>query len=743
MQASTHADLVLVGGGHAHVQVLRRWMMRPVAGVRLCVVLDRPEAVYSGMVPGFVAGDYRVEELEIDGVPLGRRAGARVILSAATRIDPQARRIELSGRAPIRYDAASLDVGSTVRGLALPGVQEHALATRPIRGFVDRLDERLRSAGGGASLSIAVVGGGAAGMELAFTLQARLRAEGRAPEIRVYTEDAEVVPGYPAHVARRVRAEAKRRGIEVFLETRVRGVEKDAVVLEGRRERCDLVVWASGAAPVALIEDSPLPHDTQGFVRVEATLAVPGCAGLFAVGDCAAIEGQPWVRKAGVFAVREGPILNRNLRAALRGAPLTRYRAQRDFLSLLHLGEGRALGAKWGLSARGRFVLRLKDRIDRRFMRRFQVLTPTGAPAQDFPRPDAPDMERMACGGCAAKVESTALERALARLGPGAPDPTVLLGLETPDDAALIQTPGGDRLLATVDAFRAFADDPYLVGRVAAVNAVSDVLAKGGRARHALALITVPDEGAERTEETLVQVLGGMRAALDPLGVSLVGGHSTLGPELFVGLSVTGELEPGTELLSLTGLVEGDVLILSKALGSGVVLAADMQGRARGRDLIATHASMLRPNLDAARIAREHGARSATDVSGFGLAGHLLSLLRASGVSATVDLDSLPALPGALALLSAGLRSTFHEQNASAHRGIALSPQARAHPALELLFDPQTSGGLLFGVALERAESALAALHRAGDNRARVVGRVEAAADAGPELRVAAGLHSP
>ena len=150
----------------------------------------------------------------------------------------------------------------------------------------------------------------------------------------------------------------------------------------------------------------------------------------------------------------------------------------------------------------------------------------------------------MQCGGCAAKVGPDPLARALSRLPASPPDPSVVLGLAAPDDAAAIRLDSGATLLATVDGFRAFADDPWLVGRVAAMNAVSDIYAKGGRPRHALAIVTVPDGPVRGTEETLFQVLAGIRASLDPLGVSLVGGHSTLGAELFVGLSITGDL-PG------------------------------------------------------------------------------------------------------------------------------------------------------------------------------------------------------
>ncbi len=345
-------------------------------------------------------------------------------------------------------------------------------------------------------------------------------------------------------------------------------------------------------------------------------------------------------------------------------------------------------------------------------------------------------MEEMPCGGCAAKVGASALERALARLGPAPADPSVRLGLDAPDDAAALELPGGDVLLATVDAFRAFTDDPWLVGRVAAVNAMSDVHATGGEPRHALALVSVTEEEPERAEECLYQVLAGMRAALDPLGVSLVGGHSTQGPELFVGLSITGCLAEAGDALSIAGLRPGDRLLLSKPLGTGVLLAADMQGRARGAWLRRLHAGLVRPNDEAARVARAFGASACTDVSGFGLAGHLAEMLGASGVSARLRLAALPRLEGAVEALEAGVRSTFHPQNARLLSACAIRPACAGDPRVELLFDPQTSGGLLFGVPADRAEPALAALRKAGDEDAALIGSIEPARGDGALLEV-------
>lgn len=719
-------ELVLVGAGHAHVQVLRRWMMDPVAGVRVTVVVDRAEAVYSGMVPGWVAGDYATHELEIDVVPLARRAGARVVLTPATRVDAGARRVELEGRPALSYNLASLDVGSSVLGLELPGVREHALATRPIRGFVDRLDAqiaRARTTRGDAPLRVAVVGGGAAGVELAFTLACRLRRADVAHETTLVTASPTLLPGHPRRVVARLARAVEAAGIRVKTGITVTAVDKHELHAssDGGRETLpsDLVLWAAGAAPPPLAAASPLPRSEDGFLRVRDTLQAVGHDDLFAVGDCARLDAHPWVPRAGVHAVRQGPTLDRNLRAGLAGRPLRRHRPQRDFLMLLNLGEGRAFGAKWGVPLEGRGVFRLKDAIDRRFMRRFQVLDATGAPAASFPSPAAMEGDGdMTCGGCAAKIGALPLAEALARLSAAPEDSSVLVGLDTPDDAAVLASDGPAVRLATIDGFRPFSDDPWLVGRVAAVNAVSDVLAKGGRPRHALALVTIP-EGREA--DTLHQVLSGIRAALDPLGVALVGGHTTRGDELFVALSVSGEAHGPEALLLLDGARPGERLVLTRPLGTGVVLAADMRGRAKGAWLAAALRSMVRSNAPAARAAREHGASAATDVSGFGLAVHLHALLAASNLAARVRLADLPLLPGAAPLWASGLRSTAHEPNV---RAVALRTGATASrdPRLAALFDPQTSGGLLLTVARDRCAPLLDALRAAGDAEACVIG---------------------
>ncbi|HEY7696873.1 MAG TPA: FAD-dependent oxidoreductase, partial [Vicinamibacteria bacterium] len=493
-------DLVLVGGGHSHVQVLRRFGMAPRDDVRLTLIVDKPIAVYSGMVPGYVAGQYRREELEIDVVPLARRAGARVVLSPAVGVDAAAKRIRLADRPPLRYDIASFDVGSTVAGLDLPGVRQYALPTRPIVELVERIDAlaaRVRNRTAGSPFRIVVVGGGAGGVEIAFTLWHRVDAgRDREVELTLVHGWPEVLAGYPRTLVDRVHRNAARRGIRIQGNRRVVEAREDAVVFEGGDSiPADALLWVTGAWSHPLFSDSGLPTERRGFVRTRSTLQVEAFDDLFAVGDCATMTDFPETPKAGVYAVRQGPFLYENLVASLEGRPLTSYRPQSDFLTLLNLGDDSALGAKWGRSFEGEWVMRLKDWIDRRFMKRFQVLRAEGVLTEEFQ--GIPEMSagmEILCGGCAAKVGQSVLERALLRLPDVANDPTVKLGLDRPDDASAFETPGGDLVVSSIDAFRAFVDDPYLVGKVAALNSLSDIHAKGAAPRYALALVAVPKD---------------------------------------------------------------------------------------------------------------------------------------------------------------------------------------------------------------------------------------------------------
>jgi len=318
------------------------------------------------------------------------------------------------------------------------------------------------------------------------------------------------------------------------------------------------------------------------------------------------------------------------------------------------------------------------------------------------------------------KVGPVPLRRVLKRLPPGETGGAVV-GLDRPDDAAVLMPPAGRHLVETVDFFRAFIDDPYRFGEIAANHALNDVFAMGGTPRHALAIAVVPPSTPERTEEALFQLLAGARACLDRESVALAGGHSSEGPELALGFSVSGEVDPA-RILRKGGLRAGDALILTKPLGTGILFAAAMRARAPAPAIEHALAAMRRSNRDAAEILIAHGARAMTDVSGFGLIGHLAEMLAASGADASLDPEAIPAYPQALELARAGIASSLLPENLA----LAHAVRGADDPALRaLLFDPQTSGGLLAGVPATEARACAAALAAAGHTAAAVIGRVD------------------
>lgn len=322
----------------------------------------------------------------------------------------------------------------------------------------------------------------------------------------------------------------------------------------------------------------------------------------------------------------------------------------------------------------------------------------------------------MRCGGCAAKVGPGPLSRALARLPLPAAGGGVVVGLGQPDDAAVLEPRPGRQLVQTVDFFRAFVDDPFVFGQVAANHALNDVFAMGGTPRHALAIAMIPPGPPAKVEEALFQMLAGARACFDAEEVTLVGGHSSEGAELALGFSVTGDVAPGA-VLRKSGLRPGDALVLTRPIGTGILFAAAMRAKAPAAAIAAALAEMRRSSRAAAEILAAHGATAMTDVTGYGLAGHLGEMLSASDAAADLALDRVPAWPEAVALARAGIASTLLPENLALRTLIAGAP---APAALALLFDPQTAGGLIAGIPADRAKACVAALAAAGFTAAEI-----------------------
>ena len=696
-------DLVLLGAGHAHLEVLRRFALRPEPGVRLTLIGREPETPYSGMLPGLLRGEYTHQQAHIDLAPLAAMAKARLILAEVTAFDPAARTITIANRPEVGFDVLSVDVGG------VPAVPPGSgIGVKPIGRFLAqliRLEAELPEAS-----RIAIVGGGAAGSELALALAVRFAGRFR---LILICAMAEPVAEAPAAARRAVRQALVDAGVELVCGVTAIGLEADRLVLsDGSSLDVATALWATGVEGPRFLVASGVACDRAGCIRVNPDLSSVSHPFIFAAGDCAALEGgrRP---KAGVWAVRAGAALAENLRRAATGRPLERWRPQLDALAILGLGHGRAVAWRNGIAVQGRKVFWLKDRIDRSWMRAY---SDPGIPVE----PDGPDR----CGGAGAKVGAEILFGALAAL----PRPDGLDLMETRDDGAVLKPPVGKLLVQSVDHFRAFLDDPYVFGQIAAAHSLSNLHAMGAAPWTALAIASVPAGPGPKMRADLADMLRGAAEVLQADGCNLAGGHSAEAAEAALGFSVTGLVDSG-KILRKAGLQPGDQLILTKPLGTGIVLAGHRAANARAQWLIAAIESMLTTNASAARIAMAHRPRAGTDVAGFGLAGHLMEMLGASGTSAVLRMEAVPALPGARALAAHGIASTLAPEN---RRLLGDVPD---NPDIALLADPQTSGGLLLGVPPGRAEACLQALLDDGLTAA-IIGEVEAAGERGGRIRL-------
>lgn len=678
-------DLVLIGGGHCHALVLRRWAMAPLPGVRVTLVNPGPTAPYSGMLPGFVAGHYSRAELDIDLVRLARRAGARLVLGRAEGIDRQRGMIAVSGHPALGYDLAAIDIGITSATPELPGFSEHAVPAKPLGLFADAWAAYLGRSG---PADVAVIGAGVAGAELAMAMAHALLTAGRHP-IRVNLIDrSDALAAVRPATAKKLRHALHALGISLIETATITRISQEGVHLrDGRLIGADFVTGAAGARPQDWLTESGL-RLTDGFVDVDAMLRSSDPR-IYATGDCAHMVDSPRP-KAGVYAVRQAPVLYDNLCRQLRGQdPLRRYRAQADYLKLISLGGRSALAERWGMAPSGRLMWRWKDRIDQSFMRKFHDLPEMTPPA--LPEPRAAGLEEVQngkplCGGCGAKVGQGALAGALAALHPvGRGDVLRPPG----DDAAVLQS-GAARQVLSTDHLRGFVEDPAVMARIAAVHALGDIWAMGARPQAALVQVVLPRMAPALAERSLREITEAAQQVFAADGAEILGGHSSLGAEMTLGFTVTGLCDG--DPITLAGARPGDGLYLTKPIGTGVIMAAEMALQASGAVVAMAIDSMTTAQGRESAALVAAGVRAMTDVTGFGLYGHIANICRASGCGAELWCAKVPLLAGAEALSAAGQRSSLFAENR------AFCPDPRRDPASDLLFDPQTAGGLLAAV---------------------------------------------
>ncbi|MGL5080271.1 MAG: selenide, water dikinase SelD [Microcoleaceae cyanobacterium] len=752
-------DLVLIGGGHSHAIALKQFGMNPLSGVGLTLITDVAHTPYSGMLPGYVAGLYKFDDCHIDLRPLAQFARARMIVDQAVGLDLVNQRVLCANYPPIAFDLLSIDIGSTPATFTVPGAAEYAIPAKPISKFLaywDQLREQI-ACQPERPISLAIVGGGAGGVELALGIQGCLEQIYHSThqplnnlKLHLFHRGNRLLPERHSWVSQRVLQLLSDRGVQVYLQETVVEIQNLANGLtavrcaSGLTVPCDRLFWVTQAGAASWLTQSGLTTNEQGFIQVSDTLQSLSHPQVFATGDVAAMVNHPRP-KAGVFAVRQGKPLFENLRCALLEQPLQPFVPQKEFLILIGTGDKQAIASKGSFGfGPHKLFWRWKDYIDRQFMNQFTDLSTLMAKSQlgTSPRRVQPfnlgvkpavsklnpaNSPQMHCAGCGSKVSSSVLRQVLQRIQQEIPEvdrEDIVIGLQAAEDAAVVSIPLGQVLVQTVDYFPALIDDPFLCGKITANHCLNDLYAMGAEPQSALAVVTLPHSTPGKLSDTLYQTLLGVAQVLQEAGAVLIGGHTLEGKEFALGLTCNG-LAGLDHLLRKGGLKPDQTLILTKALGTGTLFAADRQLKAKGRWIEAAVESMLQSNQAAAECFRHYQATACTDISGFGLLGHLGEMVRASPVTVDLDLGALPSLLGATETLQQKIFSSLYLENMRSCAEIADLHWASSHPLYPLLFDPQTSGGLLASVPKNQANSCLQDLKYRGYSDACIIGTIK------------------
>ena len=659
--ASARYSLVLVGAGHSNIALIRRFAMDPLEGVRLVVINPESTAPYSGMLPGFLAGQYIADELFIDVAALCKQAGARFIRGSLERVDTASKMLLIRHQAfpnvrelYIPYDYAVLNTGAAPAD-SFPSTHAGCYYVKPIRELLidlPKIDERMRR----GNRSMVIAGGGAAGIELAFAFRARYGSDATITLVSRRSIDHDNALSAGASVIRRALEEKRITLIESVEVTEA--VVGEVRLSDGRSVAAYVVCVATPVRAPSWIEQSGLAGK-DGFLNVNAELQVDDYEGLYASGD---IVNLPSSRgRSGVMAVRAGQYLAKALVQKIQGRHVSPFRPQRHWLTLLNLGDGEAIAVRGSLAYKGASLFKLKDRIDQKFMARFKPRKMSSA-------------EAMRCEGCAAKLPGDML--------------TSVFGQQFEDGA--ITTQQGVSRIRSIDALTHLVDDPYLIGALAMRHAVSDVWAMGASPTTALTLIAVERALSQHIEASdFVQAQAGLQDAAHAYGVEIVGGHSLSLNQPMIAVEVEGEC---ARPVRKNSVMAGDELWITGPVGSGILFSALASGLTIGASIDQWVTNALKSLFEASQIAAREGVHAMTDVTGFGLAGHLREMLSWNNLGIQWA-EKIVTFSGVDECIARGIQSTAYVDN------VRYAQQIGHKAPSAVVFDPQTCGPLLIAAS--------------------------------------------
>ena len=678
-------QLVLIGGGHANVQVLKKLCMNSIKGLHTILISEHFEATYSGMTPGHIHKDFSKEDISIDLQRLCFNAGATFIKDKVIKLDTKNKELKLQNTPPINYDLLSINSGSisNTKKIIIENSSK-CFFVKPISDLVSnlsRIDKIIKN----KKNKIVIIGGGVSSYELAFSLIRRYEIP---LEITILGKKILKEKNLNNKTKNSLKRISKNLSIREYSGEVVSISEKYLTLINGDKIDCDLSLVSTGASIESWLSESTLIKDEKGFIKVNNNLLSINEKNIFVTGDACSIESNP-KPKSGVMAVRQGEILKENIFLKLIGKNLIKFKPQKNWLYLIGTYENYALLNYFFLSFHSRLCWALKVWIDKNFINKFKLSSNLLMNKKKYEMEDFINTS-MYCQGCGSKVSKNTLIDYIKKNS----DNIYL------NDSSIVNNKS-KQILQTIDHIKLFSSfNPFDFGKISYLHSQNDILAAGGEVKSLSVSLSVPFSENSIEKFYLEYFMEGIKFEADKNDCVISSGHSYQSQEPGVTLTLNGEIKSN---VSKNSAKMGDLIYLSKPLGTGYLLAAYFNNSEMlsSNDFEKILNNLKKRNIFAVNCARNLGSQSMTDISGFGLSSHLIDICLSSGLSSELELSTDILINPNIDLLKKFQSTGFQNNHKSSRKDIKIS---ESHPLKNILFDPQTNGPMLITIKKQNQE---------------------------------------
>ena len=685
-------DLILIGGGHAHLMLMMEYGKKPIPNTRITLISNELDTPYSGMIPGYIEGIYSWREAHIDLYKLSMKLNIRFIHSEVINISGKNKKVYLKKRPSLSYDFLSINSGIQSDFSRIKGAKKYSLPVKPISKLASNFLKEVDNYN-----SIAFIGGGAGAVELALALRKRFKNKKSTLKITIVTGESGLLKSFSKKTQTLTHSSLDNANINVIEKKYILEITKYGLITSDNKSiKVDKCILSTNAMAPEWLQNTDINLNEKGFIKVNKSFQT-NFEFIFAAGDIIDFNKMN-LDKAGVYAVRAGKHLAKSIKRFILNKPMYFYKFDKNYLALIGLANGYAIASKYSLSNCLKINHHLKKYIDKRFIKKFNnfenitlysklkkiilyflnKITKNSIFILN-------DEIQMQCKGCAAKVPFNALKKSLPKN----------LTFSSEDASSIPQHPS---LFQTIDMINAIITDPFLLGKISANHSLSDIYAVKSKAISAQMILQLPLSKPEINSRDLRQVSLGAQSIFESNECILNGGHTMIGNDAdpVIGFSVTGEKKNISSKVT-TKIKPGDILILTGKIGSGLIFAGINNNFIDSYYQIDVINQMIEGNTKFANIIEKLTILSMTDITGFGLANHLLNLIQrdSNNTGLTLNIDKIPIYKGVKKALEKGVKSSLFNSNfEAANKNIIYENDKKLID--EIIYDPQTVGGLGF-----------------------------------------------